>query len=550
MGENKLKRERGLIDGFLGFVERVGNLLPHPVMLFAYLALFTILLSGIGAHFDWSVVDPRPESAPGRSPDGMVRVESLMSGEGLRRITTELVNNFVKFAPLGTVLVALLGVGVAEHSGLISAAIRLLILGAPKFLVTAALVFAGVVSNTASEIGYVVIVPLGAAIYFSLNRHPLAGLAAAFAGVSGGYSANLLLGTIDPLLSGITSKAAESFDPSYVTNPVSPACNLYFMMVSTFVVTALGTFVSMFIVEPRLGNYSASEGDQNELAEQNKMDALTDLEKRGLIATAISIAGLTLVLLYLCVPIGAFEHWLGVELKILPWLGALAEPVAGKSTPSFLTGIVALIFVGFLIPGIVYGAVVGTIRKDIDVLNSMSKSMSSMGMYIVLVFFAAQFVEFFNWSNLGTLLAIKGGELVRYLKLDNPLIFVFFIFLCAVVNLFMGSASAKWTFMAPIFVPMMMDIGYSPEVVQLAYRIGDSCTNVIAPAMSYFGMIFVFALKYKRDYRLGSLISLMLPYSIVFFIGWTLFFYLWVFLLGFPIGPMAPIVYPASPAGV
>ncbi len=545
--DNKVRKPFKLVDGFLGFIERIGNLLPHPVMLFAWLGLFTILLSGAGAYFEWAVADPRPEGAPGRAADGMVRVESLMSDSGLRRITTELVNNFVKFAPLGTVLVALLGVGVAEHSGLLSAAIRLLILGAPKFLVTAALVFAGVVSNTASEVGYVVVVPMGAAIYFSLNRHPLAGLAAAFAGVSGGYSANLLLGTVDPLLSGITTAAAQSFDPSYETNPVSPACNLYFMMASTFLVTIAGTIVSLLIIEPRLGAYSAKQGDPEVLSNQKGMDSLTVLERRGLIATGISILIFTFLMIYLCVSRTQWETWTGLDLSMLPWLGALAEPAPGKSdTPAFLDGVVAVIFVGFLIPGIVYGVVTGSIRKDEDVLNSMSKSMSTMGMYIVLVFFAAQFVEFFRWSNLGTLLAIQGAEFIRYLKLDNPLIFLFFILVCAFVNLVMGSASAKWTFMAPIFVPMLMDIGYSPELIQMAYRIGDSCTNVISPMMSYFGMIFVFAARYERDFKLGSLISLMLPYSVIFLILWTIFFYLWVFLFNFPIGPMAPIFYPAG----
>jgi aminobenzoyl-glutamate transport protein len=541
------QRPGGLVDRFLNLVERAGNLLPHPVMLFFYLCLFTILLSGIGAWWGWSAPDPRPLGSPGRSPDGVVYVESLMSAQGLRKITTRLVENFVMFAPLGTVLVSLLGVGVAEHSGMISAAIRLVVLGAPRILVTAALVFAGVISNTASEIGYVVIVPMGAAIYYSLGRHPFAGLAAAFAGVSGGYSANLLLGTIDPLLAGITSKAAEGFDPAYIDQPVSPACNLYFMFVSTFLVTLVGTLVSILLVEPRLPKYNPESADSIPGAQE--MNALTPQEKKGLIGAGLTVLLFAALMFYLCLSQAYWEQLLGFgsgSLANLPWLGALAESADGKAVPAFLKGVVAIIFIGFLIPGIVFGVIAGTIKSDQDVIQSMSKSMSSMGMYIVLTFFAAQFVEYFNWSNLGTLLAIKGADLIRFLNLDNPLIFLLFILLCAVVNLVMGSASAKWTFLAPIFVPMLMKIGYSPELTQLAYRIGDSCTNVISPMMSYFGMIFVFASKYDRNFKLGTLISLMFPYSMVFLIAWTLFFYLWIFILGFPIGPMAPIDYQAT----
>lgn len=528
---------RSLVDRALGWVEWLGNLLPHPVTLFACFAFGTILLSGLGAWLGWSVQDPRPQGTKGMSPDGFVHVISLLDADGLRRITVNLVNNFVHFAPLGTVLVALMGVGVAEHSGLLSSAIRLLIFGAPKTLVTAALVFAGVMSNTASEVGYVVIIPLGAAIYYSLNRHPLAGLAAAFAGVSGGYSANLLLGTVDPLLAGITTPAAQMIQPNYEVNP---ACNLYFMMASTFVVTLAGTWVSARIVEPRLGSYSGADGDEEFLATPS-LETLTPQEKRGLKFSGLSIVLCSLLLLYLCWPTST-----STELAAsLPWFGALGVPATSTAkTPAFLEGIVAIIFVGFLIPGIVYGWVMGTIRSDKDVIHSMSKSMTSMGMYIVLVFFAAQFVEYFKWTNLGTIIAVQGAEAIKSMNLDNAGVFVLFILICAAVNLLMGSASAKWTFMAPVFVPMLMLVGYSPEVIQAAYRIGDSCTNVISPMMSYFGMIFVFAARYDRKFGMGSIISLMLPYSVIFLIVWTIFFYIWVFLLGLPVGPNSPTYLP------
>lgn len=527
-GESK---RRSPVDRFLSGVEWAGNLLPHPVTLFALFALGTILLSGVGAWLDWSVVDPRPDGTKDKSADGLVHVVSLMDASGLRRITANLVQNFVQFAPLGTVLVALLGVGIAEHSGLISAAIRLLIFGAPRSLVTAALVFAGVLSNTASEVGYVVIVPLGAAIYYSMDRHPLAGLAAAFAGVSGGYSANLLLGTVDPLLAGITTPAAQMISPGYEVNP---ACNLYFMMASTFIVTFAGTWVSTRIIEPRLGPYDRTQGDAEFLAAPG-LESLTPEERNGLKWSGLSIAVCSLFLVYLCWPVASESF-----TASWPWRGALSVPTSSTGkTPAFLEGIVAIIFVGFLIPGVVYGWRMGTIRNDKDIINSMSKSMTSMGTYIVLVFFAAQFVEYFKWTNLGTIIAVQGAEAIRGLSLDNAAVFVPFILICAAVNLLMGSASAKWTFMAPIFVPMLMLVGYSPEVIQAAYRIGDSCTNVISPMMSYFGMIFVFATRYDRKFGMGSIISLMLPYSVIFLIAWTAFFYVWVFLLGLPVGPNA-----------
>jgi aminobenzoyl-glutamate transport protein len=533
-------RKRTLVDRFLGLIETLGNLLPHPVTLFAIFALVTMILSAIGAWFEWEVTDPRPAGTDGRSPDGLVHVNSLVNSAGLQKITVNLVKNFTDFAPLGTVLVALLGVGVAEHSGLISAAIRWLVIGARPALVTMAIVFAGVISNTASEIGYIVLVPLGAAIYHSLGRHPLAGLAAAFAGVSGGYSANLLLGTIDPLLAGITTPAAKIWSAGYEVNP---ACNWYFMFASTFIVTAAGTWLSIAVVEPRLGKYSDEHGDQEFLAKPN-LERLTGKERSGLVAALVATVLFSLALVYLCWPEAKessdIRKWMD---ESLPWFGALGHVSDPKKGPVFLQGVVAIIFAGFLVPGIVYGWYTGTIRSDRDVIASMGKSMTAMGSYIVLVFFAAQFVKFFEWSNLGTMLAIQGATAIRAMNLDNAAVFVPFILICTSINLLMGSASAKWTFMAPIFVPMLMQVGYSPEVIQCAYRVGDSCTNVISPTMSYFGMIFAFALRYDRKFGMGSIISLMFPYAMVFLVVWTAFFYLWVFALGLPVGPNAPTYF-------
>ncbi|MFC0116857.1 AbgT family transporter [Pseudoalteromonas xiamenensis] len=514
---------KGLFNRFLATVEYLGNLLPHPITLFALFALGIVIISGIADWVGLSAIDPRPEGARGRDPDGVIEVVSLLSAEGLQKIVTGLVTNFTGFAPLGTVLVALLGVSVAEHSGLLSAAMRGMVVGASNRLVTFMIVLAAILSNTASELGYVVLIPLAAMIFHSLGRHPLAGLAAAFAGVSGGYSANLLLGTIDPLLAGITTPAAQMIDPSY---EVGPEANWYFMMISVFLIAALGTWVTEKIVEPRLGKYH--ENDAGPDLPPNNIEQLSVTEKRGL-----KSAGLAL--LVVCALLA---------LTIVPDEGILRHPTTGEVAGSpFLKGIVVFIFVSFAVPGFVYGRVVGTVKNDKDVINAMSKSMSSMGMYIVLVFFAAQFVAFFKWTNLGTIMAINGAELLHALHLTGPEVFVLFIFMCAVVNLSLGSSSAQWAVTAPIFVPMLMLIGYAPETIQAAYRIGDSVTNLITPMMSYFGLILAVATKYKKDMGIGTLVAMMLPYSMIFLVGWVTLFYVWVFGFGLPVGPNSPIYY-------
>ncbi|MCA1798698.1 MAG: AbgT family transporter [Xanthomonadaceae bacterium] len=517
--------KRGWFTRFLDTVEWLGNLLPHPVTLFALFAGGVIVVSGIAAYFGLSVADPRPEGAAGRAASGVIEVVSLMNAAGLRRIVENLVTNFTSFVPLGTVLVALLGVGVAEKSGLLGAIIRAIVLKAPKNLVVVAIVFAGVLSNTASEMGYVVLIPLAGVIFYSLGRHPFAGMAAAFAGVSGGYSANLLIGTVDPLLAGITQEAAQLIDPEYT---VHAAVNWYFMVISTFLITAVGSFVTIRIVEPKLGKYDRSNADETIVAANTDMTTITAVERRGLIwagVAAAAVAGM-------------------MALSIVPEWGALRDPATGSALASpFLRGVVVMIFVFFLVPGFVYGKVVGTMHTDRDVINAMAGAMSSLGLYIVLVFFAAQFVAFFGWTNLGAILAVLGADLLTNIGLTGPLVFVPFILMCAFVNLMLGSASAQWAVTAPIFVPMLMLIGYAPETIQAAYRIGDSSTNIITPMMSYFGLILAFFARYDRKVGIGTMIATMLPYSIMFFLSWIALFYLWVFVLGLPVGPGAATYY-------
>ena len=544
------KSKRTLFTRFLDFVEWLGNLLPHPVTLFALFALGVVLLSGLADWLNWSAPDPRPEGSAGRAPGGIIEPVSLLNGEGLRRIIENMVDNFTNFAPLGVVLVALLGVGVAEHSGLISAVIRGIVLKAaafkpegdigsgikaipmriyrfivtPKNLVTIAICFSAVISNTASEMGYVVLVPLAAVIFHSMGRHPLAGLACAFACVSGGYSANLLLGTIDPLLAGLTEEAAQLIDPEYT---VVATANYYFMVASTFLITALGAFVTLRIVEPKLGTYDESMA-MEDISDEASMEPLKPTEIRALKWTGVSIL----------VMIGI------LALTIVPENGVLRNPETGdwKDSP-FLNGVVALIFICFLIPGFVYGRIVGTMKSDRDIIKGMSQAMSTLGLYIVIVFFAAQFVAYFGWSNLGQIFAVKGAQFLQDMGATGPIIFIGFIMVSGSVNLMLGSASAQWAVTAPIFVPMLMLIGYSPEVIQAAYRIGDSVTNIITPMMSYFGLILAFANKYDKDLGIGTIIAMMLPYSIFFLIGWIILFYLLIFGIGMPVGPGEGIYY-------
>lgn len=506
---------RTAVDRFLAIVERAGNLLPHPATLFFLLTLAVVALSAIAAQFDLSVAHPK-------TGEPVVPV-NLLSVEGLQRIMGGLVTNFTGFAPLGTVLVALIGIGVAEHSGLIGACLRIVVLNAPRFLLTPIVVFAGVMSNMASEIGYVLLVPLAGLLYIAAGRHPILGIAAAFAGVSGGYSANLLLGTIDPLLSGLSEEAARIVDPSYT---VSAAANMYFMQASTPLITLLGWWVTEKIVARRFPDGSYGKGDE-------KIEAITAAEKRGLLFAGIATVVLAALLLLATVPANGVLRIAG-------------ETDTLKALAPFLSAIVALIFVAGAVIGIAYGVGAGTIKSDTDVVNGMSKSMQTLGSYLVLVFFAAQFVALFNWTNLGLIFAVEGAELLKAIGLPKIPLLLGFILLTATVNLAMGSASAKWALMAPVFVPMFMLLGYSPEVTQTAYRVGDSVTNIISPMMSYFAIVIAFLQRYEPKAGIGTVVATMIPYSITFFIGWSALFALWIFM-GWPLGPGALLTY--TPAG-
>jgi aminobenzoyl-glutamate transport protein len=493
------------LDRFLSLIERGGNALPHPVTLFAAMALGVVVVSAIVSGLGVSVVHP----GTGKT----IEAVNLFSIAGLHRILTGLVSNFTGFAPLGTVLVAMLGIAVAEGTGLIGASLKLLVLSAPRRALTPAIVFAGVMSNAGGEVGYVLLVPLAALVFLAVGRHPLAGLAAAFAGVSGGYSANLLLGTVDPLLAGLTQESARIIDPSYT---VTPAANYYFMFVSTFVITFAGTVVTERLIEPRLGAYTGA-------AAQEAITPVTADERRGLRWALLAALAVTAVLLAGTVPASGF----------------LRDPQTGDLLHSpFMSGIVSIIFITGLSLGLAYGLGARTVKADTDIIKGMSRAMETMGGYLVLVFFAAQFVAFFNWTNLGLIVAVEGAALLKAAGLGTVPLAVSFILVTAFINLFMGSASAKWAIMAPVFVPMFMLLGYTPEFTQGAYRVGDSVTNIVSPMMSYFALIIAFFQRYQPSAGLGTVVATMLPYSATFLLVWTVLLVVWV-LAGLPLGPGA-----------
>jgi aminobenzoyl-glutamate transport protein len=504
MSKNNIVRKRGI----LYWVERGGNALPHPASLFGILALTVLVFSLLGYLFHWHAIHP----ATGET----VYTVNLLSKDGLHRILLEMVDNYTGFAPLGIVMVALLGIGIAESSGLISAFIRLLVAKAPASMLTFVIVLSGILSNVASDLGYVLIIPLGGIIFHSVGRHPIAGLAAAFAGVSGGFSANLIIGTIDPLLAGLSTEAARILDPDYY---VLPTANYYFMVVSTIVLSLVGTWVTHRFVEPKLGEYKGN-------APRESLEKLNSREKKGL--KWVTVVMVIFILIF--------------AAGLIPENGILRGPDGTLFTSPLLKGFIGVLFIVAAVLGIVYGSITGKFKNDADVVKGMVESFKTLVAFLVLVFFAAQFVAYFKWSNLGLIVAIEGAHFLKSLDMGLIPLVILFIILSGFINMFMGSASAKWAILGPVFIPMFMLLGYSPELSQVVYRIGDSVTNMISPMMSFFALIIVYYEKYDRKAGIGTLMSTMLPFTLVYFIFWSLLLIGWI-LLDIPLGPGAGLYY-------
>jgi len=517
MAKNKKSGKTPLFFRFLNAVEAVGNRLPHPITLFFIFCVAIVIISAVCESLGVSATGELVNSATGMLEPTTVNAVSLANADGAVYMLTKAVDNFTGFAPLGVVLVAMLGVGTAEGSGYVSALLKRTVEITPRGIITPVVIFLGVMSNVASDAGYVVLVPIGALMFAAYGRHPLAGLAAAFSGVSGGFSANLIIGTLDPMLAGISTEAVQIIDPEYT---VEPTANWFFMIVSTFLITILGTLITDFIVEPRLGKYEGAAS--NEFASRE----LTSKERK-----AIKAANLTLLALIA-----------GIVALLIPKNSFLRNPVTGDliAGAPFMQGIIAIIALVFFIPAVVYGFVSGEFKGEKDVCRAMGKAMSSMGSFIALAFVSAQFINYFSYTKLGTIIAINGANLLKNAGIGGIPLMLAFILFSALINLLMGSASAKWTILAPVFIPMFMLLGFSPELTQVAFRIGDSCTNVITPLMSHFAMILTFVKRYDENSGIGTLISTMLPYSIIFLIGWAILLMVWM-LLGLPLGPGAPL---------
>jgi len=500
--------------GFLGTVERVGNKLPDPAMLFVGLLFIVWILSWLLSYVTFELVDPRTGE--------VLVVKNLLSGAALTEFMSVMVTNFSHFHPVGVVLVAMLGIGVAEATGFINTGLRALLNVTSDRFLTPMVIMVGIASHTAADAGYVLVIPLGGVIFYAAGRHPLAGIAAAFAGVSGGFSASFIPSSIDPLLQGLSQAGARILDPAIELNPLN---NYFFTTASSLLIIGIGWYITSKIIEPRLKN-TEIDGDAEDLPE---MHDLEDKERKGLRWSLIAMLLGVILLLATALPAGS------------PWRDATGN-ISSFQAP-LMRSIVSLIFFLFLIPGVVYGIVAGTVKSSKDIIVGMTKSMHSMAYYLVIMFFIAQFVYAFGQSNLGVLLALQGAAFLKAMAMPAAVTIVGIIILTAVVNIFVGSASGKWGLLAPIFIPMLMSLGISPDLTQAAYRVGDSSTNIITPLMPYFPLVVVYCQRYVKGTGIGTLTALMLPYSISFLVLWTIFL-LTYFAIGLPLGIQSSYTYP------
>lgn len=516
------------VSRLLNAVERAGNRLPDPMTLFIAGTIIVMVMSEIAVSAGWSVEKTTRE----RDKDTQelvtttttVEAVSLLRGDGAYFSINSLVDNFTGFAPLGIVLVGMLGIGVAEKTGLIGALLKVFMAATPQKLLTPAMVFIGIMSSMALDAGYVVLPPVAAALYKSVGRSPLVGLAAVFAGVAAGFSANLFITGIEPLIAGITQEGAQVFDKDF---EVAATCNWTFIAVSTVLLTFVGWGVSAWLVEPRYHGKAPEDGGPAPVSDQElRAQRLTESEKRALRGAGVAFALVVAAIVIMILTPGGPLH--GQGARFARWIHA----------------IVPILFFVFLLPAVTFGVMNKTITNDKHVAGLMSQTMSDMGAYIVLAFFAAQFVAFFNHSHLGEMTAIAGGNTLQSADMPVWLLLTVFILIIVLANIFIGSMSAKWAFLAPVFVPMFMTgANIHPALTQAAYRIGDSVSNCISPLNPYVIIILVFMQKYVPKAGIGTLVALMLPYSLVFLAVWTLLLIVWI-LTGAPLGPEGPLMLP------
>lgn len=505
------KKRTGFVDRFLNKIEVAGNKLPDPILIFIIL-MGVILAGSFGASlFNLRATNPVTGE--------VVEAVNLLSGEGLLKILTESINNFSAFPPLGMVLVVMIGIGLAEKTGYFEAAMKRVIEVAPRSLIIPTIILVGIIGNVAGDAGPVILPPIAAMVMIKLGYHPFAGLIMAYAATLGAFSANLVLGMADALAAGFTEPAAQLVDPEYTANI---AMNYYFIAASAIFLLFIIYFITTTLTIPRLGTYTGQVTDDKKL---------TPAQISALRWANISAIITAIIFIVLSVP----EN------------GLLRNAETGSlvNDSPLMNSAVFIITILFFVPGLVYGLKVKTIKSSKDFGNILSDSMGTMGSYIVLVFFASQMLAYFNWSNLGPILAIKGANTLEAMKVEGIPLIVGFIILSMLINLLIGSASAKWAILAPVFVPMFMYLGYDPAFTQMLYRIGDSITNPITPMLPYFPLLLAFAKKYDKNVGIGTFIAHLLPYSVVLFFAWTIFMIVW-YLLGIPVGPNGPIFLPSS----
>lgn len=495
----------------LDAIERLGDRLPDPVFIFAWIIGALVLASVACAALGVGAVNPVTGEA--------LSAESLLSPANVRTLLVEMPKTLTGFAPLGYVLLIMLGAGVAERVGLLSAALRVLMAKSPRRLVTPMVIFLGLLANHAADSGFVILLPLAGAAFAAVGRHPVAGIAAAFAGVVGSFAGNPLPGQFDALILGLSEPAARLIDPHWTANL---AGDWWFTAASGAVFIPIGWWVTERIVEPRLGAWTAPEG----LAPHDA--PLDPAERRGLRWAGLAVLGVVALWGALALLPGA------------PLMDAAAQGPA-RWTP-FFRSLVAGFFTLFLASGVAYGVATGRIRHDRDVVRLASESIAAMAPYVVLAFAAAHFIAMFTWSNLGAITAIRGAEGLRATGLPIPVLLMGVTLLTAGLDMLIGSASAKWAALAPVLVPMLMLLGVSPEMTTAAYRMGDSTVNMASPLMPYFALVLGFCQRWKPDFGVGGLISAMLPYSAALMSAGLVITGLWAGL-ELPTGPGAPVHY-------
>ena len=527
----------GLTERALAWVERAGNKVPHPAILFLGLILFVIVLSQI---LDWAnvgvtqeVAEPQPggtvidtgELEPDAYAIGTEQfdVQGLLTADGIRFMFESFVPNFLGFAAVGVILVAMVGVGIAEYSGLIGALIRKLVAVSSPASLTYIIVFVGIVSSVASDAGYLVLIPLAAAAFISVGRHPLAGIAAGFGAVSAAFAVNVLLTPADGVVTDIANEAAQLVDPAVSLDLVA---NLWFGIAATLFLTVVIALITTRIVEPRLGTWNRGDADAEELEREEGPAIDAAAEARGLRWALYALIGVLVVVLALTLPSGA----------------PLRHPETGDiiGDSPLMSSLIVIISATFLVAGLAFGRAAGTIRGSGDALDMITKSWASLASLLFLFLLIAQFIAYFDFSNIAQVVAITLGDLLEELSVGTLVLLLGIIVVTLLVDLIMPAKIAKWAILAPIFIPLMLRLGAEPQTVLAAYRVGDSPLNVVTPLMPYFPLMVVFAARYQKGSGIGTVIALMMPYALLVTVAFIAFFVLW-YLLGIPLGPGWPV---------